>query len=66
MALNHKVMNATLPEVIARVSVSMSNLSIIQRLEQRLSAYSAGELARADFVDFLSCIVFRSRRAASM
>jgi len=32
----------------------MSNLSIIERLEQQLSAYSAGEIARAAFVDFLS------------
>lgn len=32
----------------------MSNLSIIERLEQRLSAYAAGEVARADFVEFLS------------
>ena len=32
----------------------MSNLSIIERLEQRLSAYAAGEVTRANFVDFLS------------
>lgn len=32
----------------------MSNLSIIERLERQLSAYAAGEVPRADFVDFLS------------
>jgi hypothetical protein len=31
----------------------MSNLSIIERLEQQLAAYSAGEVTRASFVDFL-------------
>jgi hypothetical protein len=32
----------------------MSNLSIIERLEQRLSAYAAGEGSRDAFVEFLS------------
>lgn len=32
----------------------MSNLSIIERLEQRLTAYAAGEVTRTAFVDFLS------------
>ncbi|QIY81269.1 hypothetical protein [Chromobacterium violaceum] len=32
----------------------MSNLSIIVRLEKRLSAYAEGEVTRSNFVDFLS------------
>ena len=32
----------------------MSNLSIIERLEKRLTAYAAGEVTRTAFVDFLS------------
>ncbi|WP_155295436.1 hypothetical protein [Chromobacterium violaceum] len=36
----------------------MSNLSIIVHLEERLSAYAAGEVTRGKFVDFLSDSIY--------